>query len=90
VRCRGCKGDIGDHAVADAAVRAEAAKLYRNAEPMKAIAVLQRAAQLDLRTAKATVLHVTKKPARCHHCGEPVIANQSTVCAACGRVNLDW
>jgi hypothetical protein len=57
---------------------------------MEAIAMLRRAAKLDLRTAKAMVLHLTKEPARCHHCGEPALSNQSSICAACGRVNLDW
>jgi hypothetical protein len=90
MRCRGCRTDIDVDAVDDVRVRADAAKLCRRARPMEAIALVQRSAKLDIRRAKAIVLHVTKEPARCHRCGEPVVPHQTSVCAACGRVNVDW
>jgi hypothetical protein len=84
VKCRGCKAEIDVGAIPDGAARREAARLVRNQMPAHAMAVLQRELGLDLGTAKALVLHVTKSPGHCHHCDAPLDSH------ACGRVNLDW
>jgi hypothetical protein len=44
---------------------------------------------MDLREAKALLLHVTREPGKCHRCGTSVIAEIS-VCTNCRSANLDW
>jgi hypothetical protein len=83
MRCKGCRSEIETRPVSP-----EAVALWR-AHKIEAIGLVRKETGLDLKAAKGLVLHLTKEPGRCHHCGGAVDAGAS-LCAACGRVNLDW
>jgi hypothetical protein len=73
----------------DVAARREAARLRQSDQPMAAIDYLRGEHYLDLREAKAVMMHIPQTAGVCHRCRGPVVAGDS-VCPKCHCVSLNW
>jgi hypothetical protein len=68
----------------------EIASLVRGGDRIAAIRRLRAATGLELRDAKAVVMHVTPRPGQCQRCGAVLAAGGGVACPGCGSLNYDW
>jgi Zn finger protein HypA/HybF involved in hydrogenase expression len=87
IYCKKCKGDVRVpelSPVARAAVGASAAR-----DPLEATRAVKTATGWDLREAKRTALHLTRRRGKCHRC-DAALAEREGTCPECASVNIDW
>jgi hypothetical protein len=57
---------------------------------LKAIPLIQKAGDLEIRKAKAVAMHITQAKGYCHKCKSKLSGSGQTECPKCQSINLDW
>lgn len=89
VHCARCGGSFSIP-ILGAPEQARIVALRRSRGPVQAILLLRELADIDLRDAKGTMMHITAAPHLCHRCKGPLSGSVETTCPKCKSLNLDW
>jgi len=87
IYCKKCKGEVRLPVLAPSVRDAIAASWA--SDGLEAVKAMVHATGWDLREAKGTVLHLTKRRGVCHRCAAP-LADRVGICPECASVNVDW
>ena len=89
VICEKCKTTLVLPSSLSPKLRRKAASLRRTEKSVEAIDILNKEGGLDLREAKALVLHIPQDPGICNKCGA-ALEPSTEVCPKCRSINLNW